>query len=388
MDTDVKLHYAAAFNEIDNVKELLESGCKIDAENSLGWTPLMMAARNGHFDMVKFLIENKADATRKNAYGSSVLLVSIASGNDKAVTFLLRHLLNGGVSRQSMEVALSPYIIAILFDHDPLMHLLLRHSFNVNAAAPLTGITPIIFAAMKGNLQHYVWLFSNGADALATNANHQSAASIFGAKHLKALPDVEHEHRKQGYEKEVFQKQESYTKETKKQVIVKHETKRRYRQNQLASMQEPPPSCIESCNEACVLPCEQNPNCYFSPHPQFYPLHHAHKSPSLVYLSPQPTFLNFQPPNDHRLRKSSFVMSPLYMTSPSFSPIPQVPYQSPQVFFSPDFDPNNGSPNLISADNSFLNYSFYQPQVFSHFGYSMPSLHLNNMESQPHHSQS
>lgn len=68
-DKNTDLHYAAAHNNIDEVKELLEKTYKIDSENCLGWTPLMMAARNGNLEIVKLLIDYKADATKKNAYG-------------------------------------------------------------------------------------------------------------------------------------------------------------------------------------------------------------------------------------------------------------------------------------------------------------------------------
>lgn len=72
-DKNTKLHDLAARNQIEAIKPILQAGCKLDAENFLGWTPLMMAARNGNFQIVKMLIEYKADATRKNAYGKSPL---------------------------------------------------------------------------------------------------------------------------------------------------------------------------------------------------------------------------------------------------------------------------------------------------------------------------
>lgn len=71
--------------------------------------------------------------------GANVFLMAIASGNIDLVGFMLQHLLRGGVSKQSMETVISPYTIAILFDHAHIVNYLLMNSFNVNASAPLTG---------------------------------------------------------------------------------------------------------------------------------------------------------------------------------------------------------------------------------------------------------
>lgn len=68
-DRNTDLHYAAANGNLDKVINELSLGQKIDAENYLGWTPLMMAVRRGHWNVVQYLLEHRADATRKNFFG-------------------------------------------------------------------------------------------------------------------------------------------------------------------------------------------------------------------------------------------------------------------------------------------------------------------------------
>lgn len=69
-DKNTKTHYAAAFGNMEELSlELEENLSKIDVENYLGWTPLMMACRNGQSEIVRFLLEKNADATKKNKFG-------------------------------------------------------------------------------------------------------------------------------------------------------------------------------------------------------------------------------------------------------------------------------------------------------------------------------
>ena len=68
-EKNTPLHFAAAFGNMDALRKEIESGHKIDPENYMGWTPLMMAVRHGFFDAASYLIEQRADATKLNGYG-------------------------------------------------------------------------------------------------------------------------------------------------------------------------------------------------------------------------------------------------------------------------------------------------------------------------------
>lgn len=68
-DRNRAIHVAAATGNTEGVVKELLRGAKVDAENYLGWTPLMMAARNGHMNTAGVLLQYKADVTRKNKFG-------------------------------------------------------------------------------------------------------------------------------------------------------------------------------------------------------------------------------------------------------------------------------------------------------------------------------
>lgn len=72
-DKNTQLHYYAAHGNIDEFKKAYTKDQKIDVENYLGWTPLMMACHNGHLEMVKLLLEFNADASKSNKFGKKIV---------------------------------------------------------------------------------------------------------------------------------------------------------------------------------------------------------------------------------------------------------------------------------------------------------------------------
>ena len=71
-DKNTKLHYAAALGNLEEIDKIIASKQKLDPENYLGWTPLMMAIRNANALAVDTLLIKGADATKKNKFGEFV----------------------------------------------------------------------------------------------------------------------------------------------------------------------------------------------------------------------------------------------------------------------------------------------------------------------------
>lgn len=67
-DKNTRLHYACALNNLAEVEKQVATRQKLDPENYLGWTPLMMAVKNCNAPVVDYLLASGADATKKNKF--------------------------------------------------------------------------------------------------------------------------------------------------------------------------------------------------------------------------------------------------------------------------------------------------------------------------------
>lgn len=78
-----EIHEAVAKNNIAKVQRLIEkTPGLISSKDEDGFTPLHVAAANGHKGMLEFLLSNKAEVNSKDNAGSTPLhQVSAAKGN-------------------------------------------------------------------------------------------------------------------------------------------------------------------------------------------------------------------------------------------------------------------------------------------------------------------
>ncbi|KAK4880068.1 hypothetical protein RN001_008215 [Aquatica leii] len=172
-DKNTNLHYASARGDLDLVKKEIECNHEIDSVNYLGWTPLMMATRYGHTDVIKYLLERHADSTRMNSFGFNILLMAVACGKLDVIYIILQHLLCGGISKQSMQSVFSPISLAILFNNVNLVQYLIDKNFCVNSAAPITELTPMMFASAMSNTDIINMLRAKGAKEVENNYHPQ-----------------------------------------------------------------------------------------------------------------------------------------------------------------------------------------------------------------------
>ncbi len=127
------LHWAVQKGDLELAKLLLYAGANVRATTRLGgYTPLLIAARDGNAPMVEALLAGGADPKATTTAGATPLMLAARAGSVDAVK------------------------------------LLLAHGADVNATEPVKGETALTFAAAMGRAAVVRVLAESGADVSAT----------------------------------------------------------------------------------------------------------------------------------------------------------------------------------------------------------------------------
>jgi len=127
------LHWAVLKSDAEMAKMLLYAGANVKAATRLGgYTPLLMASRNGDVAMIETLLGGGADPNSATTNGTTALMLAAASGNADAVKVLL------------------------------------DHKADINARESARGETALVFAAANGRADVIRVLTARGADVKGT----------------------------------------------------------------------------------------------------------------------------------------------------------------------------------------------------------------------------
>lgn len=129
---------AAAKGDMNAVRALVAQGTDVDTKDEKGWTPLVLAAWNGHAEVTKFLLSAGARVDGRTDLSATALMAAAEKGDAETVKVLL------------------------------------AAGANVNAQTHLGG-TALMFAAWNGHTEAVKLLVAAGADVNAQDNDRQTA---------------------------------------------------------------------------------------------------------------------------------------------------------------------------------------------------------------------
>ncbi|BCM92206.1 hypothetical protein IAD21_04085 [Abditibacteriota bacterium] len=159
---DVQLLRAVSTGNMKTVQSLIKKGAKVNARNTDGTTPLILAARQNSLPLVDFLLKHGADARARDKAGVSCL------GYQPALAESLWK--RGARATPSDAAILSDYLEELIDsdrkdkDVEAKARMLVRVGMNLNTIGPGdTGVTPLI-SAIDSRPSLVPLLLSLGAD--------------------------------------------------------------------------------------------------------------------------------------------------------------------------------------------------------------------------------
>ena len=160
------LLYAARENCIACMDVLLKNTVDLNLPDPDSVSPLLVAIMNANWDLAKKLIEAGADVNQWDIYGESPLFTAID----------LRNRIDGGrASIDAPNQTKGIDIVTLLLERgaDPNIQLFFKPA-NARGDVYTRGVTPLIRAAVNGDLEVVKLLLERGADATVYTADRQT----------------------------------------------------------------------------------------------------------------------------------------------------------------------------------------------------------------------
>ena len=116
--------------DVEEIKELIDMGADVKAEDDYGYTALMWASQSGHKEVVEFLIQNGADVNQKDNNGCTALMEASKSGHKEVVELLIQQ---GVDINQKDNYGATALIRASKRGYEEIVELLIQNGADVNA---------------------------------------------------------------------------------------------------------------------------------------------------------------------------------------------------------------------------------------------------------------
>ena len=159
------LHFAARQGSVDAVRVLVAAGADVNQTSADGSSPLLVAVQNGFYGIAQFLVDSKANVNLANNRGWTPLYLAVKNRNQEATA----------VPGPGTDGALD--FIKVLLDRGADPNARLKAPTEVHQAMTAVwlkeeGATPLLRAALCGDLTVVRLLLAHGADPLIPTLDH------------------------------------------------------------------------------------------------------------------------------------------------------------------------------------------------------------------------
>lgn len=200
------LHWAIlCHQDIDIVMQLVTGGCPVNVTDALGKTFLHYAAQEGSEACISFLITLGVAINAQDTYGSTPLLLAVENNHKKAVESLLlqnseTYLAEYRKYEYGTRPGVAPLHAAVKRGYTDIVIALLDYGADANLPSwvfythhyyELETYTPLHFAAKSGNAQIAKLLIEKGADVNARSRSTGITPLMLAIRHNhRAVIDV------------------------------------------------------------------------------------------------------------------------------------------------------------------------------------------------------
>jgi len=165
------LLFAARQGALDCVQLLVKAGADVNQASVDGSSPLLVAVQNGYYDIASFLLERGADANLANNKGWTPLYLAVKNRNTEATA----------IPGPSPDGALE--FITTLLDRGANPNLRIKNDTEVHQAMTAlwlkeAGATPLLRAALSGDLPVVRLLLAHGADPMIPTFDHTTPLMV------------------------------------------------------------------------------------------------------------------------------------------------------------------------------------------------------------------